>query len=110
MGLLVEYLCYNTIVSIHIYIQRIYIAHIQPTFDEILQNISFKFALKSISCCISNMNGVTAVITLLLLPRPKGFARYCFDPVCLSVCLSMYVCLCVRPIFWYFISRLLEEM
>ena len=28
--------------------------------------------------------------------------------VCLSVCLSVY--LCVRPIFWYFISRLLEEI
>ena len=39
---------------------------------------------------------------------PEGFARYCFHPVCLSVCVS--VCLCVRPIFWYFISRLLEEI
>ena len=28
--------------------------------------------------------------------------------VCLCVCVS--VCLCVRPIFWYFISRLLEEI
>ena len=34
----------------------------------------------------------------------EGVARYCFHPVCLSVCLS------VRPIFWYFISRLLEEI
>ena len=28
--------------------------------------------------------------------------------VCLSVCVSVY--LCVRPIFWYFIYRLLEEI
>ena len=35
---------------------------------------------------------------------PVGVARYCFQPVC--VC----VCLCVLPIFWYFISRLLEEL
>ena len=39
---------------------------------------------------------------------PEGVARYCFHLVCLSVCLS--VCLCVRPIFWYFISQLLEEI
>ena len=47
---------------------------------------------------------------------PEGVARYCFHPVCLSVCLCvcvsvclyvcLSVCLCVRPILWYFISRL----
>ena len=49
---------------------------------------------------------------------PEGVARYCFHPVCLSVCVCVCVCLsvcvcvcvCVRPIFWYFISRLLEEI
>ena len=43
---------------------------------------------------------------------PEGVARYCFHPVCLSVCLSvcLCVCVCVRPIFWYFISQLLEEI
>ena len=43
---------------------------------------------------------------------PEGVARYCFHPVCLSVCVCvcLCVCVCVRPIFWYFISRLLEEI
>ena len=48
----------------------------------------------------------------IITSPPEGVARYCFHPVCLSVCvcvcLSVY--LCVRPIFWYFISRLLEEI
>ena len=37
---------------------------------------------------------------------------YCFHPVCLCICLCVWlsVCLCVRPISWYFISRLLEEI
>ena len=38
------------------------------------------------------------------------FNEVLFSPglcVCLSVCLSVY--LCVRLIFWYFISRLLER-
>ena len=42
----------------------------------------------------------------LVTSPPEGVARYCFHPACL--CVS--VCLCVRPIFWYFISRLLEEI
>ena len=54
----------------------------------------------------------------LITSPPEGVARYCFHPVCLCVCLSVCVCvcvcvcvyLCVRPIFWYFISRLLEEI
>ena len=33
---------------------------------------------------------------------------YCFHHVCVSVCLC--VCLCVRPIFWYFISRLFNRI
>ena len=41
---------------------------------------------------------------------PEGVARYCFHPVCLSVCVCVSVYLCVRPIFWYFIYRLLEEI
>ena len=51
-------------------------------------------------------------VVLFITSPPEGVARYCFHPVCLSVCvcvcLSVY--LCVRPIFWYFISRLLEEI
>ena len=46
---------------------------------------------------------------------PGGGCEVLFSPglsvclsVCLCVCLSVY--LCVRPIFWYFISRLLEEI
>ena len=42
---------------------------------------------------------------------PGGGCEVLFSPglsVCLSVCLCVY--LCVRPIFWYFISRLLEEI
>ena len=31
------------------------------------------------------------------LPRPEGVARYCFHPVCLSVCVCVCVCLCVCP-------------
>ena len=46
---------------------------------------------------------------------PGGGCEVLFSPglsVCVSVCLSVCVCvyLCVRPIFWYFISRLLEEI
>ena len=42
---------------------------------------------------------------------PGGGCEVLFSPglsVCLSVCVS--VCVCVRPIFWYFISQLLEEI
>ena len=42
---------------------------------------------------------------------PGGGCEVLFSPglsVCVCVCLSVY--LCVRPIFWYFISRLLEEI
>ena len=44
---------------------------------------------------------------------PGGGCEVLFSPglsVCVSVCLSVCVCLCVRPIFWYFISRLSEEI
>ena len=46
---------------------------------------------------------------------PGGGCEVLFSPglsVYLSVCLSacLCVCPCVRPIFWYFISRLLEEI
>ena len=45
---------------------------------------------------------------------PEGVARYCFHPVCLCVCVSVCLCVCVSvclsAIFWYFISRLLEEI
>ena len=43
------------------------------------------------------------VINIITSP-PEGVARYCFHPVCVSVCV------CVQPIFWYFIYRLLEEI
>ena len=46
---------------------------------------------------------------------PGGGCEVLFSPglsvclsVCVCVCLSVY--LCVRPIFWYFMSRLLEEI
>ena len=42
---------------------------------------------------------------------PGGGCEVLFSPglsVCVCVCVS--VCVCVRPIFWYFISRLLEEI
>ena len=46
----------------------------------------------------------------MFLPRPRrGLRGIVFTrSVCLCVCVSVY--LCVRPIFWYFISRLLEEI
>ena len=40
---------------------------------------------------------------------PGGGCEVLFSPG-LSVCLSVCLCVCVRPIFWYFISRLLEEI
>ena len=42
---------------------------------------------------------------------PGGGCEILFSPdlsVCVCLCLCVY--LCVRPIFWYFISRLLEEI
>ena len=44
----------------------------------------------------------------IITSPPEGVARYCFHPVCLCVGLSVY--LCVRPIFWYDIYRLLAEI
>ena len=41
----------------------------------------------------------------IITSPPEGVARYCFHPVCVCVCL----CICVS-VFWYFISRLLEEI
>ena len=42
------------------------------------------------------------------LPRPRrGLRGIVFTR---SVCLCVCVCVCVRPIFWYFISQLLEEI
>ena len=44
---------------------------------------------------------------------PGGGCEVLFSPglsVCLSVCVCVCVCVCVRPIFWYFISQLLEEI
>ena len=52
----------------------------------------------------------------MLLPRPRRglrgivFTRSVCVCVCVSVCVCVCVYLCVRPIFWYFISRLLEEI
>ena len=44
----------------------------------------------------------------ILLPRPRrGLRGIVFTR---SVCLCVCLCVCVRPIFWYFISRLLEEI
>ena len=44
---------------------------------------------------------VPAAFDNVLLPRPReGVARYCFDPVCLCVCVSGQ----------YFISRLLDDI
>ena len=40
----------------------------------------------------------------IITSPPEGVARYCF------VCVCLCVCVCVRPIVWYFISRLLEEI
>ena len=70
---------------------------------------------------IKNLNFFNfKIIFLLITSPPEGVARYCFHPVCLCVCVSVCLCvcvsvclcvyLCVRPIFWYFISRLLEEI
>ena len=49
-----------------------------------------------------------ACMSFITLPT-EGVARYCFHPVCLCVCVCVCVYLCVRPIFWYFISRLLRR-
>ena len=38
------------------------------------------------------------------------FTRYVCLSLCVCVCVWVCVCVCVRPIFWYFISRLLEEL
>ena len=61
---------------------------------------------------ITSVHPLLYTMVMLITSPPEGVARYCFHPVCLSVCvcvcLSVY--LCVRPIFWYFISRLLEEI
>ena len=61
---------------------------------------------------------ISGKLLWVITSPPERVARYCFHPVCLSVCVCVCVCLsvclsvylCVRPIFWYFISRLLEEI
>ena len=54
------------------------------------------------------------VSMLFMLPTPYylapgGGCEVLFSPS-LSVCLSVCLCVCVRPIFWYFMSQLLEEI
>ena len=61
---------------------------------------------------LGNETGVYDILRHYLAPggcylAPGGSCKVLFSP-CLSVCLC--VCLCVRLIFWYFISRLLEEI
>ena len=69
-----------------------------------------------INACVYNHNCEVLSTISCSLPRPRrGLRGIVFTrSVCLSVCLSVCVCvsvyLCVRPIFWYFISRLLAEI
>ena len=58
--------------------------------------------LRTLSRVPRNKVEVYLCAALIITSPPEGVARYCFHPVCL--------CVCVRPIFWYFISQLLEEM
>ena len=59
---------------------------------------------------VGHLLGYQAIVPQQSLPRPRrGLRGIVFTrSVCLSVCVCVY--LCVRPIFWYFISRLLEEI
>ena len=54
-------------------------------------------------CSILTLNGYFFIETYSYYLAPGGGCEVLFSP-CLSVCV------CVRPIFWYFISRLLEEI
>ena len=61
----------------------------------------------------NNKNRVTwtASWNILNYLAPGGGCEVLFSPglsVCVCVCVCL--CVCVRPIFWYFISRLLEEI
>ena len=58
---------------------------------------------------------IALLATFRLNAHTKGLRGIVFTlSVCVCVCLCVYlcvcVCLCVLPIFWYFISRLLEEI
>ena len=58
---------------------------------------------------INQMDSIKCISSQFIITSPpEGVARYCFHPVCLSVCVCVCLSVCVRPIFWYFISRLLE--
>ena len=59
----------------------------------------------NIGCGIDNKYNFLNIVTSL--PRFGPCLSVCMS-VCLCVCVS--VCLCVRPIFWYFIYRILEEI
>ena len=83
-----------------------------------IENVKKSFNTPSLnvdqfSCCKLNieriylMNSHNYILIILITPPPpEGVARYCSDPVCMYVCVSQYT---IRPIFWYFIYRLLEE-
>ena len=66
---------------------------------------------------LANINSTHTYIVIcnsliVMTSPPEGVARYCFHPsICVMfVCLCVCVCVCVRPIFWYFISRILEDI
>ena len=46
---------------------------------------------------ISGMIEVIVAHVIIITSPPEGVARYCFHPVCLSVCVCVCVCLCVCP-------------
>ena len=78
--------------------ENLHVFKIAEKFIEILSNVIDLVSTTSIS--ISNNNCDDQIIT----SPPEGVARYCFHPVCLSVCLCVCVsvCLCVCVSGQYF--------
>ena len=112
----------TTLLSSHImYLSTMYCMNViwvflpEINFTNLLTNIRTPF-LVGINTMIFEILGMlySWLTSSKLLPRPRRglrgivFTRSVCLSVCVSVCLSVY--LCVRPIFWYFISRLLEEI
>ena len=88
-----------------------------PHFEKITQTRNTLYYTAIEAFCdvtpLCRFRGITQIrieVFSLITSPPEGVARYCFHPVCLSVYVSVCLCVCVRPIFLYFIYRLLEEI
>ena len=47
---------------------------------------------------------------LIITSPPEGVARYCFHPVCLSVCVCVCLCVCPANILVFYFSAIRRDI